>query len=173
MLVRDPFRMMLPHPGMVVSNPPVALMPCVMVVVVTHHGRSPIYVGGGSAIRISRTRPISVRVRPVRGMPTEKTCLERDRASHENHCLQGRENFCSSTYSWTCCSSCSSSSPEPASINDASEGGRRIARFRDSSETRVTRICRALTQNGKPQELPRAERKTARRERFYSPAGFL
>lgn len=79
MLVRDPFRMMLLHPGMVVSNPPVALMPRVMVVVVTHHGRPPVYIRGGSAVRISRTRPISVRVRPVRGMPTEKTCLERDR----------------------------------------------------------------------------------------------
>jgi hypothetical protein len=38
--VFHPLRMMLLHPGMVVRNPPVAVMPRVMIVVVTHDGRS-------------------------------------------------------------------------------------------------------------------------------------
>jgi hypothetical protein len=96
MLVLRPFRMMLLHPRMVVPNPPIAIMPRVMVVVVTNDWWSSIYVGRRAAVRISGARTISVGVRPVPRlirMPTVKTRLERERSDHENHCLQGRENF--------------------------------------------------------------------------------
>src|SRR4029077_19086208 len=119
-LVPRPLRMMLLHPGMVVPHPPVAIMPRVMVVVVTYDGRSLVY-DRGSAVHMPLT--IGVRVRPVRrviSLPTVTTFLERDRSTHENHRPHGREKIAHQFASqfarhWSC------PSPEGRSIKDASQ----------------------------------------------------
>jgi hypothetical protein len=155
--VFHPLRMMLLHPGMVVPNPPVAVMPRVMIVVVTHDGRSLVY-DGGSAVHIRRPRT-SVRVRSVRrliSMPsTEKTCLESNRSDHENRCLQGRENF-ARQFAGQLGSHGSCPSTKRRSIKDASQ-----------KTTANRAVSRNRTSAGNP-NLPGSNPKTARRKNYFA-----
>jgi hypothetical protein len=89
-----PFRMMLLYPCMIVLNPPVTIVPLVMLVVGAHSRRRRVSICRWPGVSVCRRRRISVRrrLRVVR-MSAIEASLKRHRSEHENQCLQERRNF--------------------------------------------------------------------------------
>ncbi len=101
----NPVRMMLLHPRTIVLNPPVAIMPLMMLVVVAHSRRrrrvcvsrrpSVTVCGRRGGVSVCGSRRISIRRRLRVPMSAIKACLECRCPNHENQRFQDRENFAS------------------------------------------------------------------------------